>query len=58
MKNVGNDGLFIRAEGHDVRKKWQEVVNIKASYVAKLHYTVCKLKLRKVPSNEKQSKLP
>jgi hypothetical protein len=33
-------------------------VNIIASYAAKLHYTVLKLKLRKLPSKEKQSKVP
>jgi len=54
----GYDRLFARATGHDVGKKWQEVVNIIANYVEKLHYKLCKLKLRKLTSKEKQSKAP
>jgi len=49
--------LFVRAGGHDVGKEWQEAVNIIANYVAKLNYTVRKMKLRKLPNKEKQSKV-
>jgi hypothetical protein len=58
LKYVGYDRLFVRAGGHDVGKEWQEVVNIIASYAAKLQYMVCKLKLRKWPSKEKQREVP
>jgi len=47
---VGYDRLFVKAGGHDVGEKWQEVVNIIGNYVAKLNYTVCKMKLRKLPN--------